>query len=345
MPKKNNAIINTFSVLIISGCATDNTLYHSRKEFISSDDETFITSYNIVQPVKKAVLTWTKSAKPESNPDPTITLTPIIEYADKFYLYYKTNGLYNDSASFFTDVNGRPDGDKSATSSEQQLGVLTSSLIQVGMKLGAAMVGWASMPDDITEDITEPPTIPCLVKISDVISFTEIIDISNLKGEITSSGSGVYIDDTGNPILEKDEPKTGICEIKIKYSIESPFLAKYPDIDTGNGFLVYDPAPANIWLFAPDESIIWHTSFETYNNSHLEKPTRGFWTKPANTYAFKNGVMIGHTYTQQSPIKTVVDFILAPVQAVLPGVSHSSTSSTSADGKTNSSTTSGLTFK
>jgi len=333
---------------ILSGCASNQ--YVSRSNFQKNSSEHFITSYNTVKPVTEGILTWVKSTKPE-NPDPAITFTPTVEYEGKKYLYYDTNGLFNDSAAFFTNANGQPDGDKLTTSSEEQVGALTSSLIQLAAKAAGAISGIT--PNAMLLTPQRPSLSPCN-------SNSTIADISGFSIKISTNQTPNPIDIYGfnktgtDPVSGKDKLERCIYSDHINYTIETPFkdpttLAVNcefdPKIDDKCGFLVYDSAPAVIKLKKDDGTVIWSNTFETYARSHWEKPERGFWTKPSDTYSLKGGVLIGHSYTQQSPIKTVVDFIFAPIQMAMPGVTQSTTKTSSSDKPTTTQSSSGLTFK
>jgi hypothetical protein len=50
------------------------------------------------------------------------------------------------------------------------------------------------------------------------------------------------------------------------------------------------------------------------------KAQRDFLTNPQDTYTFSAGIITGHKYAGQSPVKTVVDTLTAPVRALMPSV-------------------------
>jgi hypothetical protein len=62
------------------------------------------------------------------------------------------------------------------------------------------------------------------------------------------------------------------------------------------------------------------TVLNLYNESHILNPQRDFLTNPQDTYTFSAGIITGHKYAGQSPVKTVVDTLTAPVRALMPSV-------------------------
>jgi len=77
-----------------------------------------------------------------------------------------------------------------------------------------------------------------------------------------------------------------------------------------------------------------------YLESHFVDPKRDFLTNPQNTFTFNAGFITAHKYVAQSPAKTVVDTITAPVRALMPSVTVSTnTAVTTGGGKPDQTTT------
>lgn len=57
-----------------------------------------------------------------------------------------------------------------------------------------------------------------------------------------------------------------------------------------------------------------------YTESHLVDPQRDFFSNPQDTFTFSSGFVTGHKYAAQSPAKTIVDTVTAPVRALMPSV-------------------------
>jgi hypothetical protein len=55
-----------------------------------------------------------------------------------------------------------------------------------------------------------------------------------------------------------------------------------------------------------------------YQYRHREDPQRGFWTSPQDTYTITDGIIVGHKYTDVSPLKTLIDLITSPIRAAIP---------------------------
>ncbi len=73
-------------------------------------------------------------------------------------------------------------------------------------------------------------------------------------------------------------------------------------------------APVPIFLSAP--SVVY-----LYTRSEWLNPQRDFLTNPQETLTFSGGFITGHKYTGQSPAKTIVDTLTAPIRALMPSVS------------------------
>ena len=67
-------------------------------------------------------------------------------------------------------------------------------------------------------------------------------------------------------------------------------------------------------------------------------PQRDFLTNPKDTFTFSGGIITGHNYSNQSAAKTVIDTILAPLQAIIPSMNVSQ-STTVQNGGTGTPTT------
>jgi hypothetical protein len=57
-----------------------------------------------------------------------------------------------------------------------------------------------------------------------------------------------------------------------------------------------------------------------YTESHLVDPQRDFFSNPQDSFTFSSGFVTGHKYAAQSPAKTIVDTVTAPVRALMPSV-------------------------
>ena len=111
------------------------------------------------------------------------------------------------------------------------------------------------------------------------------------------------------------------------------------------GLVAFYPVPAIVTLacqvgggegilFTPPDTI------NVYTESHLLDPQRDFLSDPQDTYTFSSGIITGHKYTAQSPAKTIVDTVTAPVRALMPSVSvTTNTQVTTGGGKPDQTTT------
>jgi hypothetical protein len=63
------------------------------------------------------------------------------------------------------------------------------------------------------------------------------------------------------------------------------------------------------------------TVVNLYAESQFLDPQRDFLTNPQDTFYFNGSFLIGHKYSAQSPAKTIVDTVTAPIRAFIPSVS------------------------
>lgn len=77
-----------------------------------------------------------------------------------------------------------------------------------------------------------------------------------------------------------------------------------------------------------------------YTESHFLDPQRDFLTGPQDTLTFSSGFIVGHKYSDQSPARTIVDTVTAPIRALVPSVSMTQTTSVTSTGtRTNTTST------
>jgi hypothetical protein len=103
---------------------------------------------------------------------------------------------------------------------------------------------------------------------------------------------------------------------QVKIGAQHPgLIAFFPVPDEAAIVCVVDGNTAKqIYLTAP---II----LNLYTESHFLDPKRDFLTNPQDTFTFSGGFITGHKYVGQSPAKTIVDTLTAPIRALIPSVS------------------------
>jgi hypothetical protein len=77
-----------------------------------------------------------------------------------------------------------------------------------------------------------------------------------------------------------------------------------------------------------------------YAHRAVIDPQRDFLTNPKDTFTFSGGIITGHNYSNQSAAKTVVDTILAPLQAIIPSTNISQSTTVQTGGTGSQTTTS-----
>ena len=101
-----------------------------------------------------------------------------------------------------------------------------------------------------------------------------------------------------------------------------------------NGIVAFFPVPATVTIackvdravagLVPDltESVLLTAPsiVNLYTESHFLDPQRDFLSNPQDEITFSGGVITGHKFVGQSPAKTIVDTLTAPIRAIMPSV-------------------------
>jgi hypothetical protein len=254
----------------ICGCGP---LYYSRKQPAIDCKEPFMT-YNTVKSFTDGYLIWAMSEKPDTNPEPTITFAPIYEFSDKWYLYNKTNGAFADTVQFYTDSNGRINGNNQTTSI-QQAGSLTSALIALAEKAVAG--GMGALTKNPTIQATPPDCIlQFKPKVRNIIGFTQPIQCpksnSYCIGEIPVL---INYSTSGKSVTQCKSKITWQIQKMSNYTSLGKDCSDNKDKSCLEGFRVYDPSPAMIKLMNPfDNSLNFRSCLFRHNIMILNSFTR-----------------------------------------------------------------------
>lgn len=104
-----------------------------------------------------------------------------------------------------------------------------------------------------------------------------------------------------------------------------------------NGLVAFFPVPATVTItcevdrkaasLPPDHAPLSHSVMlaapsvvSLYTESHFLDPQRDFLSNPQDNITFSGGIITGHQFAGQSPAKTVVDTLTAPIRSLMPSV-------------------------
>jgi hypothetical protein len=280
--------------------------------------------------------------------------TPVHYPREKADLYlHKDWGspFFNNAAEFNTTSAGLPM--KSDTSSQQQVTQMLGTLGAIANQVAGAAKGFKFLTSD--EEKREDLPKQCQNRLS-IIADTHfageihVLDVAESQGfdwKTDTKRINDALKAVLPPPLEKPNEKPLAPDVDLQIQIKDTtsrdsiifndlFLKTTKSFKTSfDGFVAYEPSTAEIQLVCvrktgdqtPISSFGPPHVIPVYTIRRQVSPERRFWTNPTDTYSFNEGIITGHKYTDQSPVKTAVDLITAPVRAFLPATTTTTTTS------------------
>lgn len=321
------------SALFLSGCGSaelyrTSTLAPDASNAPKESGYVFIAPYfaQVQNDIEVSIIPGTKKTAEETASPATFGVRLLPIPVTRVYLYLSKSALYSDAVNVGVGTDGML-ASASSSSSQQFTAILTELGQTAGAALGAA--GHA-----IGAKLVQPTP-------------DDMKTCANAVVESTGSGSGVlYQTFFYNPAVSSYEVRHGsgyklsleFSLPQIPHQIETKFYANM------TGFVAFYPYPvvAQLDCLLGDNAQI-HLSpqiiLNLYLDSHVFHPKRDFLSNPQDNFTLNEGFITGHQFSDQSPIKTVVDTITAPVRALLPATTVT-TSVQTGGGKPEQTTTS-----
>jgi hypothetical protein len=317
-------------ILLLSGCGSAE-LY--RTSTVAPDEPgaqndsgyVFLAPYfaKVRNDIEVSIVSGAK--KTESTPaGPTtigVRLIPVPE--TRVYLYLSRSALYSDAANVGVGSDGMLTS--STSSSSQQF---TAILTELGQTAGGVLGGAGKLFAAHIESTPSDAQI-CAGAITQITQYG-----SFYQSFTYNIGSTI-------PHVQDGDG----YEIKLDL-FPPPLVPPHEyNLSTDNaGFLAFYPYPvtARLDCSLDDGSIIPLSPSITLNlyvDSHLMHPRRDFLSNPQDSFTLSEGFITGHQFSDQSPVKTVVDTITAPIRALLPSTTVT-TSVQTGGGKPDQTTTS-----
>ena len=323
------------TLMVLNGCAT-NPIYLTKAKPTESMDVFMMPYYTKVDSrVAISIASLKdKDGKVVNNTLPIITVGAINQPKDKRYLYFHDDMWFNNSAEFHTNNIGYPT--KSDTSSVQQVIPMLTALGQAAGQI-MALGGKAMMPTGLKETEVETQNNFNKLKANCDKAFSEVVAAPlPFYSEIrVSDVSEMNKDLMGANLVLNSLIKTTERGLKFKIKIDPEGEGRADAIPKAvpfEGYVLYEQSSITASLVCEDDSQIQlylGTSplIPVYRDRLQLNPQRAFWKNPTDTITSDNGIITGHKYTNQSPAKTFVDLITAPVRALLPSTTNTTTTS------------------
>jgi hypothetical protein len=243
----------------------------------------------------------------------TFGVTPIP--VSRGYLYLLKNAFYSDTVN----VNVGNDGmlSSSGTSSVQQITAILTELAQTAGSFGLGPKALAEV--EPRAGAKPDPRQKCYTTIANFLKPGPYYNRKMVDHTIIDKRTGEVI--WGIPVIDD---KSVMLLLKIRRFV--PSMGQVSVGASHPGLVAFFPIPASaeVWCEAAGvgSALLSVPSIVSlYNESHFLDPQRDFLTNPQDTFTFSSGIITGHNYAGQSPAKTIVDTVTAPIRAIMPSVS------------------------
>ena len=239
----------------------------------------------------------------KTSSDPaTATLSVLPIPKTRGYRYLKKSMLFSDMANVTVGADGFLSG--SGSVSNQQITAILSTL---GQTAGPMLYGFLA------------PNISGGGDVHTCQSIIKEVAPSYWRKPATLGSTVLYPDSA-----------TADQSAVISLVVEPSAIAteKKEEITTAvDGIVAFYPNPVIVSVSCKDGTgttlMTPPTAVNLYSYAAVIKPMRDFFSGPQDTLTFDHGFLTGHKFTDQSPVKTVIDTVTAPVRAIMPSVSVS----------------------
>ncbi len=308
--------------------------YVGQQDVISITPDTIVVKASTNPGQFQAPATITDAACPapkaatETSKNASFTLNAGVSAipTSRAYLYLRKNTFFSDNANLTLDSSGFLSG--SDTSSQQQV---TAILTELAQAAGGALEGGAgAFAQTVELPISLDPRQKCFNAIASLLQY------GPYHNHMTPRDAELRTDLLWT-IKTIDDVR---LEFEILPLVPPPRQARLGNrwwvnaaeegsetFDWHEGLIAFFPVPARgavACKIKGEKELVYLTdpiALNLYTESQFLDPQRDFFTNPQDTLTFNGGFITGHKYIGQSPAKTVVDTITAPIRALLPSVS------------------------
>jgi hypothetical protein len=252
---------------------------------------------------------------------------------DRGYLYLHRNAFFADSVNVGVDNNGMLSS--SDSSSQQQVTAILTELTQTASAFTHLFV------EDIIGKGAPKPAAPdarkpCYDAMTELLKSGPFFKIRAISVKEIARQSFAW------PVVIQSNPKVTITFLLNHTPVHADFERfQITEVDTDgrtkpifyhSGLVAFLPVPARATIrcdvagYSP-AYLAAPTTLNLYAQRQFVDPQRDFLTNPQDTFSFSGGIITTHKYTDQSPARTVVDTITAPIRALIPSTSVQQTTS------------------
>jgi hypothetical protein len=315
------------ALTVLSGCAQTNPIYFTKATSTDTTDVLMMPYFTKVDSriAISIALPKDKDGKVVNTSPPIITVAAINLPKERRYLYFHNDMWFNNTVDFQANSTGNPT--KSDTSSVQQVIPMLTALGQAASQI-MAMAGKAIIPAPLMQ--VEKNKLTKFKEECDT-AFSEVVKAPHPFYHEIHVSEGMEKDRTdANADLNSLVTETGVnLAVEIDQDEKSPVVAADAAFE---GYILHEPSSIIVSLVCIDKKdntvkLYLGTSplIPVYRDRIKVNPQRAFWNNPTDTITSDNGIITGHKYTNQSPAKTFVDLITAPVKALLPSMTNTTT--------------------
>jgi len=247
--------------------------------------------------------------------------------ASRAYLYLKKNSLFADAINISVDSNGLLSS--SDTSSTQQVtAILTELAGTIGQVLGSGL----ALKDKVPSSPKTAARQKCFSAIADELKagpFIATPQRSDLNDMRRGKPWTIELDtNTSVKILVNFQLRratAGLAGLGKETEVTANVDGRTRVYRRHNGLIAFFPVPAKVTISCSTDGNTFLLAapmiVNVYAESQFLDPQRDFFTGPQDSFTFNGGMFVSHKYSGQSPAKTVVDTITAPIRAIIPSVS------------------------
>lgn len=265
-------------------------------------------------------------------PPPTILVTVVPIPVSRAYLYMTKNSLFTNSANIGIGADGLLTS--SDTSSSQQVTAILTELAQTAAPLAQGAFGFRMGPTLGNLEKTNKRCWDSIKELTDTGPFYR--ELGSIQRPYDQQKLAAIASDTLNysvyadELVYKDEVRR--LEVHLQLAVPGDVINEQEASPKGghDGLIVFFPVPtvARLTCIVDNQKIdlTAPSVLNLYLTSYFLDPKRDFLTSPQDTYTFNEGFITGHKFSNQSPVKTVVDTITSPIRAIMPSVQVTTTS-------------------
>jgi hypothetical protein len=316
----SRSIFVVLAAVAASGCASES-LYWTQPSEKPMDNYVFLAPYfaDVRNRITVTIAQAATSKLPDSSMaagSPTVSIGMIPVPVSRSFIFMKRNGLFSNSANVSLSSVGLLSG--SDTASQQQITAILTELAQTAGVV--ARPGFAPGPEVPGLQGRPPPASDrdkCFAGIKNLVSGLPYV-WSNDNAPAGAPYDLAPLKDAANQVVGR---------LVLSVTIPSGIQPRLADVGQGHsGIVAFFPVPAAAELrcvlsSGTSYALAAPAMLNLYLDSEFLDPQRDFLTGPQDTFTFADGFLTGHKYADQSPAKTVVDTVTAPIRAFLPSVS------------------------